>query len=79
MEDSGKLKMGDYPPCDTWKELEELVDEGKIKSLGVEFEKHLRKNAKIFQIMFENSIFFAIFFKLYLAFLISVKIKLMKF
>ena len=35
MDDQGRLKMGDFCPTETWKELEKLVDEGKIKSLGV--------------------------------------------
>ena len=35
LDNDGKLKMGDYPPTQTWKELEELVNQNKIKSLGV--------------------------------------------
>ena len=35
MTSDGKLEMADIPPTETWKQLENLVETGKIKSLGV--------------------------------------------
>jgi len=34
-DENGKLLMADVPITDTWKEIEKLVDSGKVKSLGV--------------------------------------------
>lgn len=40
-EESGKMRYAYHDPCDTWKAMEKLVDEGLVKSIGIGYLDHL--------------------------------------